>query len=708
MLAFLLKRQNLIYNETLSKNTQVANKLENLELEIKKKIDKVATFNPEECFEYSENSEDSLRSLSHSTHYNKELGKSVVSISTNFRKTHLIEKVSTYKKLSSLAEIIASMIIMIGSIVSFMENNAYYSDNFNNRVFATVLINEIRHYQLNLTEATIEDILRPLNLAKILQQHPARIDTTSPYYSKNNSEIIKMFNLTYDFNYFDGNTTDADIKVPLSISTYCNSLRYILLITSLLACGLSIISRYLEYLKEYIYKKENDKPFVKTEYFLYAVVESLSYLFFQYPNINSFIIQYELGNTFILPYSSILAAVCIFRLCFSFKIFKNLTKWSSLQAESMCEKYVCEANSSFAFKCLQKEYPFITLTLIFLLTCICFGFSLRVFELHYWESEEIKAQDWTYEWNAVWCIFVSMTTVGYGDFFPKTHMGRIIVILACVVGTYFVSMMMVFMTQKSILDETEFKAYKLITRLKLRKEIKSLQAKLIYECIKMKICKNNKSIELEKNEKYHLHRRKVLILIEKAKSKYRRIKTFEFIPTKEQLFDVSERIDNDVNEIMNEIESLKYINDEMISYTDNQIEAVKYLKKNIYATKLIYKMINKNKVFGKLNNLNMDILYNDEEDKSITEKENQSSSGGTRKSDSEDEESKLNMTKVNLNQEEIKSHFEFLINNPHTSNKQKRYKTSTSNKKSTNFLLSPLKKLKKNKIRNQSSKTKVE
>lgn len=278
---------------------------------------------------------------------------------------------------------------------------------------------------------------------------------------------------------------------------------------------------------------------------------------------------------------------------------------------------MCEANFSFVFKALQKEHPFLTLMTIFILTCVCFGFSCRIFELYYWETQIIKLQDWTYEWNALWCIFVSMTTVGYGDFYPKTHVGRFIVIIACTVGIYFVSIMMVFMTQNSILNETEFKAYKLITRLKLRNEIKDIQSEIVFHAIKKKIAKIKKTENttdvnyelIETNEK-----RKIFSLIKKMKEKNRSIKSFEFIPTKEQLFDICERINSDIKEIKQEMEALDFLTKEVQNFTDSQIETVKCLKKNVYSTKRMYHFIANNKIFGKLNNVNMNILLEDNTD----------------------------------------------------------------------------------------------
>jgi potassium intermediate/small conductance calcium-activated channel subfamily N protein 2 len=281
----------------------------------------------------------------------------------------------------------------------------------------------------------------------------------------------------------------------------------------------------------------------------------------QYPNINSYITFESLGDIMCLPNSSILTAISVFRFCFIIKLFKHLTKWNSYLAEVKCEKYSCKANTTFAFKALQKDNPFITLFLIFILTCICFGFSTRIFELYYWESQPILSQDWRYIWNALWCVFVSMTTVGYGDYYPNTHFGRAIVVLACIIGLYFVSMLMVFMTQESILNESEQKAYKLITRLKLRKEIKDIQSYMIYHSLKMgilykyrkKVMINDKQYEIP----YSLHQRNIISRIDELKIKYRIIKTFEFIPTKEQLFDICERIDTDVKEIRHEIDLLR-------------------------------------------------------------------------------------------------------------------------------------------------------
>jgi hypothetical protein len=49
--------------------------------------------------------------------------------------------------------------------------------------------------------------------------------------------------------------------------------------------------------------------------------------------------------------------------------------------------------------------------------------------------------DWRWYWNGMWCIIVTMSTVGFGDFYPISLMGRAISVIAAFWGNFLISLM---------------------------------------------------------------------------------------------------------------------------------------------------------------------------------------------------------------------------------------------------------------------------
>lgn len=56
-------------------------------------------------------------------------------------------------------------------------------------------------------------------------------------------------------------------------------------------------------------------------------------------------------------------------------------------------------------------------------------------------------------------MILTMTTVGYGDIFPVTHLGRLTTILACIWGMFIMSMIIVTLTNIITLTKEEERAY---------------------------------------------------------------------------------------------------------------------------------------------------------------------------------------------------------------------------------------------------------
>ena len=86
--------------------------------------------------------------------------------------------------------------------------------------------------------------------------------------------------------------------------------------------------------------------------------------------------------------------------------------------------------------------------------------------------------------NAVWLTIITMTTVGYGDFYPRTIFGRVIDVILVIWGTFIVSLMVVVLTNTLNMDQSEKRALIVLNRLQAKKALKEAAALLITHCCK--------------------------------------------------------------------------------------------------------------------------------------------------------------------------------------------------------------------------------
>lgn len=95
------------------------------------------------------------------------------------------------------------------------------------------------------------------------------------------------------------------------------------------------------------------------------------------------------------------------------KGFYFLKKWTNELAEECCEPEGCEANTIFAMKAVLKERPFSTILVLMTLSTVIFGLAVRHFEQPYYEDIDSSSgdfQDYSYIWNAMWLIMITMMT----------------------------------------------------------------------------------------------------------------------------------------------------------------------------------------------------------------------------------------------------------------------------------------------------------
>ena len=98
-----------------------------------------------------------------------------------------------------------------------------------------------------------------------------------------------------------------------------------------------------------------------------------------------------------------------------------------------------------------------------------YAYQLKIFES---PLSEASGQNFSLYQNALWVTVITVTTVGYGDIYPKTHIGRLVGITACLSGYLMISLFVITLTNMLNMSVAEQNSFNLMKRLEFREEIK--------------------------------------------------------------------------------------------------------------------------------------------------------------------------------------------------------------------------------------------
>ncbi len=292
----------------------------------------------------------------------------------------------------------------------------------------------------------------------------------------------------YEFSY--GQSDESSIKYGVYLYA-CTLFSICLWVNILLE---EILKLQYDVIKKRVSKKENLFTSGRYKTFLLKF-----FIFFLHPNPISADVMYSSENkqvnlTVERKINYIFCLIILFRCYFIFRFFIYMSSYISPESNRICKKYFFEAEVEYAVKSLVENSPIKTYSVSLVIFVLCFSFSVRVFE------RDVQ-KEFNLFWNSIYYVLITMTTVGYGDIVAKTNEGRTIAMVACIVGVFLISMMIISVNKILSMSSTELNVLLILERIYSNKDLEDSAKNVLLHFSKILKSKRFKNKE-NKNDSY--------------------------------------------------------------------------------------------------------------------------------------------------------------------------------------------------------------
>ena len=212
------------------------------------------------------------------------------------------------------------------------------------------------------------------------------------------------------------------------------------------------------------------------------LAELLAYGVFPFPQVNSSFSGDMLHGTYTYSWDAVLLVFMVARVYLIMRTYGHFSQWLSRKSRLMGRLLGLELGLPFVFQAEFKRCPLRIIAVITTLAMVFLAIPVNVFERSYSGLTQC-AVSLRYQSNAMWSMIITMTTVGYGDTYPSTHLGRVVATAGCLLGMLLTSLMVLSLTLKSTLTPQELKAYTRIKRGPTQHVIRSHASNTIKEVL---------------------------------------------------------------------------------------------------------------------------------------------------------------------------------------------------------------------------------
>lgn len=201
---------------------------------------------------------------------------------------------------------------------------------------------------------------------------------------------------------------------------------------------------------------------------------------------------------FVYSYDSLFFLFILFKLYTFGRIYTHMSMWTSAKVQALALENKININIAFSLKAELKRRPSITIILMLFFTLTILGFMMRIFEYGYssdpgaiQSGKSITNPNFRAYLDTFWVIIITMMTVGYGDIYPNTHLGRIIAFLSSITGMVIVSLLIVSLSYLVEFSPEEKKAYNMMKKSFASDEKNKISSTFVKSLMKLYLVKKS-------------------------------------------------------------------------------------------------------------------------------------------------------------------------------------------------------------------------
>ncbi|CAD8079797.1 unnamed protein product [Paramecium sonneborni] len=201
---------------------------------------------------------------------------------------------------------------------------------------------------------------------------------------------------------------------------------------------------------------------------------------------NQYFIFSQRGSEEIRFYTinEIFTYIMFFRLYLVLNIGFKFQTYYSNRIGRVCRLYQTRFSTHFMLKLCIRQFPFYTLSWLFMVGLIQYTYQLEIAERPLLRTFE-TINNYSIS-KSLWVTMITIATVGYGDFFPYTDLGRISMTLGLFYGVTITSLFTAILYNMLQPDAGESKSWALLEKTQITQNMKQASSNIFFYFYKLK------------------------------------------------------------------------------------------------------------------------------------------------------------------------------------------------------------------------------